>query len=234
MPLDFNDVSKANRDRARRWHHGFPDNQGGWTGADWSNAMCGEAGETANVVKKLRRHDFGLTQANGFSRNELLGMLATEIGDTFIYLDLLAQFYGLNTSECVVDTFNRVSEREGFPDRIEHTPHEPGAPVLPTPEVRRTLSEDVEMLLWDGSKSMAAEIDVWTMRKDGRHGFYPYADVTPESPPEHVRGDNTGSLWVAEKSAWVAVLQGHRVARKADGSGFYPVSPDELAAHYEA
>jgi hypothetical protein len=43
---------------------------------------------------------------------------ATEIGDTFIYLDLLATFYELSMERCVVDTFNRVSEREGFPDKI--------------------------------------------------------------------------------------------------------------------
>jgi hypothetical protein len=31
--------------------------------ADWSNAMCGEAGEAANVVKKIRWIETGLWEA---------------------------------------------------------------------------------------------------------------------------------------------------------------------------
>lgn len=116
--LTFNDVSEANASRADRWHRGFPASDDGWTGADWSNAMCGEAGETANVVKKLRRIETGISQAEGLSRDELLAKLSTEIGDTYLYLDLLAQFYGLDIAACVRATFNRVSKREGFPERI--------------------------------------------------------------------------------------------------------------------
>lgn len=115
-PLTFQAVSEVNRMRCERWHPDFPND--GWTGSDWSNAMQGEAGEAGNKVKKLRRLDFGLTQAAGDTREQLLADLATEIGDTFMYLDLLAQFYGLDIATCVVDTFNRVSEREGFPERI--------------------------------------------------------------------------------------------------------------------
>ena len=50
--LTFAHLSVVNRKRCRRWHGGDSE---GWTGSDWSNAMCGEAGEAANVVKKLRR-----------------------------------------------------------------------------------------------------------------------------------------------------------------------------------
>lgn len=122
--MDLNDISAVNRQRANRWHNGFPDNGDGWTLADWSNAMCGEAGEAANVVKKLRRLDFGLQQAEQGTlgdeqmREVLRAKLATEIGDTFVYLDLLAQAAGLSLNRCVLDTFNRVSEREGFPERL--------------------------------------------------------------------------------------------------------------------
>ena len=115
--LTFRAVSEINRVRCERWHPGFPAD--GWTGSDWSNAMAGEAGETCNVVKKLRRDDFGKVQAAADSRADLVAKLATEIGDTFLYLDLLAQFYGLDIARCVVDTFNRVSNREGFPDYLE-------------------------------------------------------------------------------------------------------------------
>lgn len=118
--LTFDEVSKTNRARCERWHPGFPND--GWTGADWSNAMQGEAGEAGNIVKKLRRIEFGLNQAAGDQRADLLGKLALEIGDTFMYLDLLAQHYGLDLAECVVNTFNRVSVREGFPERLGLTP----------------------------------------------------------------------------------------------------------------
>jgi NTP pyrophosphatase (non-canonical NTP hydrolase) len=120
--LTFQDVSTTNRARCERWHPGFPAD--GWTGSDWSNAMAGEAGETCNVVKKLRRAEFGKVQAAADNPADLLAKLAMEIGDTFLYLDLLAQFYGLDLARCVVDTFNRVSVREGFPERLLADPPE--------------------------------------------------------------------------------------------------------------
>lgn len=116
MTLTFQAVSEINRVRCERWHPGFPDD--GWRGSDWSNAMAGEAGETCNVVKKLRRLDFGLVQAADDTRADLMSKLATEIGDTFLYLDLLAQHYGLDIAECIANTFDRVSIREGFPERL--------------------------------------------------------------------------------------------------------------------
>lgn len=114
--LTFRNVSDTNLDRAKSWHPGFPDD--GWTGSDWSNAMCGEAGEAANVVKKLRRDEFGIQQAASGPRPALLAKLAMELGDTFLYADLLAQYYGLDLGECVAGTFNRVSEREDLPQRL--------------------------------------------------------------------------------------------------------------------
>jgi hypothetical protein len=118
--LTLTQISTINRARCERWHPGFPSD--GWTGADWSNAMQGEAGEAGNIVKKLRRVEFGLTQAAGDSHEDLVGRLALEIGDTFLYLDLLAQHYGLALADCVVATFNRVSVREGFPERLPTAP----------------------------------------------------------------------------------------------------------------
>jgi len=41
--LTFAEVARVNRLRCERWNPGFPDD--GWTGADWSNALAGEAGE---------------------------------------------------------------------------------------------------------------------------------------------------------------------------------------------
>jgi NTP pyrophosphatase (non-canonical NTP hydrolase) len=46
-------------------------------------------------------------------------MLADELGDVLAYADLLAQHYGIELRRAVAVKFNRVSEREGFPERIE-------------------------------------------------------------------------------------------------------------------
>lgn len=122
--MDLRRISAMNRRRADRWHHGFPDNKDGWTLADWSNAMQGEAGEAGNIVKKLRRIETGLRQAEQGATSDqemralLLTKLETEVGDTGVYLDLLAQAAGLSLNRAIIRTFNRVSEREGFPERL--------------------------------------------------------------------------------------------------------------------
>ena len=112
----FGDVADVNRQRAERWHKGFPNDS--WTGADWATALAGETGEVCNVVKKLRRQDAGIVQADNSSRDARIKALATELGDVFLYLDLLAQFYELDLATCITETFNRVSVREGFPERL--------------------------------------------------------------------------------------------------------------------
>lgn len=112
--LTFDQVSVVNTARCNEWHDGFPDGDGDdWTGADWSNAMQSEAGEAGNVVKKLRRMELG-TQGNrkegDLTQRDLLIQLGEEIADTFIYLDLLATFYGIDLPMAVVEKFNKVSD----------------------------------------------------------------------------------------------------------------------------
>lgn len=117
--LTFDDVSAVSRARAARWHPGFPDDTA-WSGADWSNAMCGEAGEAANVVKKLRRHETGAALGPlDPDQAALRSMLADELADVFLYLDLLAAKYDIDLPASIVSKFNRVSERQGFPERLE-------------------------------------------------------------------------------------------------------------------
>lgn len=89
-----------------------------WTGADWSNAMCGEAGEAANVVKKLRRAETGWVHTVDISPSELRAALADEIADVLCYLDLLANHYGIDTEAALVSKFNRVSDRAGLSQRL--------------------------------------------------------------------------------------------------------------------
>lgn len=114
MGLSFDTLRAANVARVRRWHA----DDDSWTVADWSNAMCGEAGETANVVKKIRRWETGLVGSRDPSIDVLRGQLADEIADTLIYLDLLAAHQGIDLAAAVVSKFDAVSEREGFPERL--------------------------------------------------------------------------------------------------------------------
>ncbi len=123
--LTFSEVTSANLRRCRKWHPGFPHDEA-WSLADWSNAMVGEAGETANVVKKLRRIETGYRDVNGHDRDALLADLADELADVYLYLDLLATRAGITLPAAIVAKFNKVSERQGFPDRLgESAPKSP-------------------------------------------------------------------------------------------------------------
>jgi NTP pyrophosphatase (non-canonical NTP hydrolase) len=113
--LTFRALRAANVLRKARWH-GETDE---WTGADWSNAMCGEAGEAANIVKKLRRHETRTgTEYNTPEVEALLPRLAEELADVVIYCDLLAAKYGLDLGSAVVGKFNHVSAVQDFPERL--------------------------------------------------------------------------------------------------------------------
>lgn len=123
MELTFKEFAQANGDRMRQWHEGDGEP---WTGADWGNAAAGEMGEACNVVKKLRRIETGVALGRDDpARDELRRMLADELADTIAYLDLLAQHYGINLGVAVADKFNRVSDREGFPQKVSRSCKEP-------------------------------------------------------------------------------------------------------------
>jgi NTP pyrophosphatase (non-canonical NTP hydrolase) len=112
MSLTLDTLRAANI--ARQIHWGGVEN---WTLADWSNAMAGEAGETCNVVKKIRRVELGTT-GNKASLESYHVQLGLEIGDVLIYLDLLAHAAGLSLEECVRRSFNDKSDELKMPIRI--------------------------------------------------------------------------------------------------------------------
>jgi NTP pyrophosphatase (non-canonical NTP hydrolase) len=117
IPLTFVEVSDINRQRAGRWHQGFPD--GPWNSADWGCALAGEAGEACNVIKKLRRLETGSDQGiDDGTKEELIEDLADEIADTFLYLDLLASYHDISLPGAICSKFNRISVRQGFPERL--------------------------------------------------------------------------------------------------------------------
>ncbi len=100
--------------RALRWH---PRDLESWSLSDWGVALAGEVGELCNVIKKLNRVR-DLMQQRETNEGMLQHNIKMEIGDVYVYLDLVARRAGLNLEDCVRDTFNRISEREGFPERL--------------------------------------------------------------------------------------------------------------------
>lgn len=134
--LNLGELAQINAQRCRRWH---PEDSEPWSLADWSNAMCGEAGEAANMVKKLRRietrtdtgpwshvvHSTGreVPHDHDTEARILAKGIGLELADVVIYADLLAQeltrkYGGYSLSELIVVKFNAVSHREGFPERL--------------------------------------------------------------------------------------------------------------------
>lgn len=129
--LDLAALRRENVARMRRWHAGSAD----WSLADWATAMCGEAGEAANIIKKIRRHQTGIgvgPQAYPGVRDpanptelyntppieDLLVALGRELADVQLYIDLLAYEAGIDLAAVTIEKFNRVSEAQGFPERL--------------------------------------------------------------------------------------------------------------------
>jgi NTP pyrophosphatase (non-canonical NTP hydrolase) len=78
-----------------------------WKLSAWSNAVLGELGELANMVKKIERGDFTL--------EEQRVDVGKEIADVLIYLDILAFRCGVDLGAAVIDKFNEVSHRVSAP-----------------------------------------------------------------------------------------------------------------------
>jgi NTP pyrophosphatase (non-canonical NTP hydrolase) len=116
--MNLETIRAVNVERAQRWHKGFPYGDDDWSGADWSNAMCGEVGEAANVVKKIRRLETGTMQIGEPELEYLRQQLGHEIADVILYADLLAAYYGIDLASVITQKFNLVSEKYGFPERL--------------------------------------------------------------------------------------------------------------------
>jgi NTP pyrophosphatase (non-canonical NTP hydrolase) len=81
-----------------------------WGLAQWCNAVCGELGEAANLIKKIERGDFTL--------EERRADLGKELADVVIYLDLLAKRAGVDLGKATIQKFNEVSLRVDSAVRI--------------------------------------------------------------------------------------------------------------------
>jgi NTP pyrophosphatase (non-canonical NTP hydrolase) len=128
--LTFNEVAFVNFVRAKVWHSEMEP----WSGADWANAMEGEAGEmmeaaqvlvlatsaaisaglAGNVVKKIRRQETGTRGAVDPDISDLVEQLGSEVSDMILYGILLLTKYDVNAADALVKKFNFISEREGI------------------------------------------------------------------------------------------------------------------------
>lgn len=111
--MTFSHFETTNYQRSLHWHEGAP-----WTISDWAVAMAGECGEACNVVKKLNRVRDG-NQGNEETEEELINQLGHEIADTICYAFLLANWMGINVEEALIEKFNLVSDKHGFPEHLD-------------------------------------------------------------------------------------------------------------------
>lgn len=108
MSLSFSDLRNTNVGRCIQ---GFKHPLKLWSPLEWAGAMCGEAGEAANVAKKLVRFRDGMGHLNkGFTEHELNFKLMEELADVVIYADLAAAERGFSLGGAIVDKFNADSE----------------------------------------------------------------------------------------------------------------------------
>ena len=114
--LVFNVLREANKARLPTFKngkgepaHSMPDGSD-WKLSAWSNAVLGELGEAANIIKKVERGDLTLDEARP--------ALAKEFADVQIYLDLLAFRAGVDLGRATIDKFNEVSARVGSRVRL--------------------------------------------------------------------------------------------------------------------
>lgn len=113
LRLTFERFSRINRERCES-ENGFNHKLGSWSTSDWFLAIVGEIGEAANIAKKLNRYRDGIP-GNKMSKEELEAKLRQELGDVFVYLDLLAQSVGISIEDAAVEVFNAKSNELGCP-----------------------------------------------------------------------------------------------------------------------
>lgn len=95
---------------------GFNHPLSSWSLSDWMTATFGELGEAANVVKKLNRSRDGV-RGNNLDDETLRNNLRKELGDVFVYLDLMAQAAGFNILDAANEVFESKSKQIGYSER---------------------------------------------------------------------------------------------------------------------
>jgi NTP pyrophosphatase (non-canonical NTP hydrolase) len=110
--MTFREFSTMNRLRCES-ADGFNHRLSSWSTSDWITAVMGELGEAANIVKKLNRVRDGVP-GNKQTPQELRVCLRKELGDVFVYLDLLAQAEGFYIEDAALEVFRAKSAEIGY------------------------------------------------------------------------------------------------------------------------
>lgn len=85
-----------------------------WSSLEWAGAMCGEAGEAANVAKKLIRMRDGVAGNDpNTTALALRDKLANEYADVVIYAMLGLAALGQDAEEVIIRVFNVKSRQLG-------------------------------------------------------------------------------------------------------------------------
>ena len=101
--LSFDKLRSANIDRLLSSKYAKCESD--WQTAHWVQAMLGEFGELANILKKVDRGDFPISSVKQKIKDEL--------GDIQTYLDILAYKLDINLGDATAYKFNIVSKRIG-------------------------------------------------------------------------------------------------------------------------
>lgn len=116
--VNINIFQTINARRAMKWHD---NNLEHWSLLEWAGALCGEAGEAANIAKKIRRIHLQLPNREAGTSvtefDELKHKLAREIADVIIYGLIILSMLGVNASGILAEVFDKKSEEYGFPER---------------------------------------------------------------------------------------------------------------------
>lgn len=96
-----------------------------WSLSQWSNAVLGELGELANLIKKVERKDFSLDDVYTDPKtNEVMTFreyMGKEAADVACYLDILSFRLGVDLGVAVRKKFNEISERVGVDVHIDES-----------------------------------------------------------------------------------------------------------------
>lgn len=96
--------------------HSQPDGSD-WSLPEWGNALAGEVGELANLLKKVRRGDITLDEA--------LPEISKELADVLTYLAFRC---GIDLGMAAIAKFNEVSARIGCDVGLGHPLADPNHP----------------------------------------------------------------------------------------------------------
>lgn len=99
-------LREANKERLPYFGHL---NVRSWNCTDWATAVGGEVGELLNFVKKFRRGD---------ADRDYITDIAKEMADVIIYLDFLAQWFGIDLEKAVIHKFNETSDKKNCPIKL--------------------------------------------------------------------------------------------------------------------